>query len=89
MIGNFILVCLPSMQWMQFGKFHLVKMSSHILENVPSVRNGMCCNCNISNIALQVSSIIEPVVLCAILNENASPVTAIRVDRYLKLVRNH
>jgi hypothetical protein len=40
-------------------------------------------------IQLYVSSIIELMIMCAIQNENASPVTAVPVDKYLKLVRNH
>ena len=50
-MGHFIFLYLPSMQWMQIGKLHLVKRSSHILENVSSVGNGICCNCKISHIA--------------------------------------
>jgi hypothetical protein len=47
------------MQWMQLGRFHVVKKSSQILENVSFVGNGMCCNCKISHIALCVSSVLN------------------------------
>lgn len=81
--GHFILTCFPSMQPMQVGKFRLVKKSSDMQKNVSSDGTGMCSNCKISDIALLVSNIIEAIVLCAILNENVSPLNAILVNNYL------
>ena len=83
-------MCSPLKQPNQLGKSLLVKKSSDILEEVSSVRNAMCSSCKISYIALHthVSSIIEPKVLCAILNENSCILNAIPVDKYKSSIEN-